>query len=88
MMTLTIIGATFVGIGAVSVAIWSFLNTRRKYPSPARIDATAEKVYAAVIDFICSASSEKPMPEDIPPFKQLPDETKDIYRGLAKRYFF
>ena len=76
-----------VGIAGIAGAIWSIHKTRRKYPSAARLDRLAEKVYLAVVDFISTTHSRKLPLDAVQPFDELPDALKNLYRDLAKRHF-
>ena len=81
------VATAVVGISGVSLAVWSFLDTRRKHPSTARLDRTAEKVYLAVVDFIAKTHSRELPLEAIEPFDELSEPLKNLYREIAKRHF-
>ena len=80
----------FAAIAGISIATWSILRTRaieRAQQQNDRIEKTANKLYLVVMDMLARVLRDRLSPENIQPYKNLPDETKDLYRDLAKRYF-
>ena len=51
------------------------------------IEKIAGKLYLVVIDMLVRLSPDKLSPENVQPYGSLPEETKEMYRELAKRYF-
>ena len=76
-----------VGIAGIAGTIWLIHKTRRKYPSAARLDRLAEKVYLAVVDFIATTHSQELPLDAVQPFDELSEPLKNMYRDLAKRHF-
>ena len=80
----------FAAVLGIWVATWSILRTRsilRAYQQIDRVEKIAGKLYLVVIDMLIRMDPNKLSPESIQPYKSLPEETKDLYRYLAKRYF-
>ena len=91
MFNTLIIGiCVFAAVMGISVATWSILRTRamvRTQQQSDRIERTAHKLYLVVMDMLARVLPNRLSPENIQPYTSLPEETKDLYRDLAKRYF-
>ena len=91
MLNALILGiAIFASVLGISVATWSILRTRsilRAHQQTDRIEKIAGKLYLVVIDMLVRMSPDKLSPENVQPYGSLPEETKEMYRELAKRYF-
>ena len=88
--TLIVVSGIAVGLLGISIATWSILRTRsilRAHQQNDQIERTANKLYLVVMDMLARVSPDRLSPENIQSYKNLPDETKDLYRDLAKRYF-
>ena len=88
--TLIVVSAIVIAILGISLAIWSILRTRsmaRKIQESDRIEKIAGKLYLVVIDMLVRLSPDKLSPENVQPYGSLPEETKEMYRELAKRHF-
>ena len=82
--------AIFAAVVGISVATWSILRTRsilRAHQQTDYIEKIAGKLYLVVIDMLVRLSSDKLSPENVQPYENLPEETKTMYRDLAKHYF-
>ena len=76
--------------GGISVATWSILRTRsilRAHQQNDRVEKIAGKLYLVVIDMLIRMSPDQLSPDNVQPFEHLPEETKGMYRELAKHYF-
>lgn len=74
----------------VSVAIWAILRMRsmvRTQQQADEIEKIAGKLYLVVIDMLVRMSPDKLSPENVQPYESLTEETKGMYKELAKRYF-
>ena len=91
MLNALILGiAIFAAILGISVATWSILRTRsilRAHQQTDRIEKIAGKLYLVVVDMLVRLSPDKLSPENVQSYESLPEETKEMYRELAKRYF-
>ena len=91
MLNALILGiAIFAAVMGVLVATWSILRTRamvRTQQQADEIEKIASKLYLVVIDMLVRLSPNKLSPENVQPYESLPEETKEMYRELAKRYF-
>ena len=91
MLNALILGiAIFAAVLGISVATWSILRTRsilRAHQQTDRIEKIAGKLYLVVSDMLVRMSPDKLSPENVQPYGSLPEETKEMYRELAKRYF-
>ena len=80
----------FTALLGISVATWSILRTRamvHQQQEANEIEKIAGKLYCVVIDMLVRLSPDKLSPENVQPYENLPEETKEMYRELAKRYF-
>lgn len=80
----------FTAVMGISVATWSLLRTRaivRVQQQNNRLEIIANRLYLVVMDMLVRVSPDRLSPENIQPYESLPEETKDLYRYLAKRYF-
>ena len=90
MNTLILAFCVFAAVMGVSVATWSILRTRtmtRRLQKEQRLEQIAEKLYLAVIDMLIRTSPNPVSPESLSSYEGLPEETKNLYRELVKRYF-
>ena len=91
MLNALILGiAIFAAVLGISVAIWSILRTRsilRAHQQTDRIEKIAGKLYLVVIDMLVRLSPDNLSPENVQPYESLTEETKSMYRELAKHYF-
>lgn len=91
MLNALILGiAIFAAVLGISVATWSILRTRsilRAHQQTDRIEKIAGKLYLVVIDMLVRLSPDKLSPENVQPYESLTEETKSMYRELAKHYF-
>ena len=91
MLNALILGiAIFAAVVGISVATWSILRTRsilRAQQQTEQLEKIAGKLYLVVIDMLIRIAPDKLSPENAQPYGSLPEETKEMYRELAKRYF-
>ena len=88
--TIIITFGTSVGLLGVGVATWSILRTRsivRAQQQTERFEKIASKLYLVVIDMLVRMLPDQLAPDNVQPFENLPEETKSMYRDLAKHYF-
>ena len=80
----------FVAVGGISVATWSILRTRsilRAHQQIDRLEKIAGKLYLVVMDILVRIAPDKLSTENVQAYENLPEETKCMYRDLAKHYF-
>ena len=60
----------------------------RRLQKAQRLEKIAAKLYRVVIDMLVKTDPDRFSPENVQPYERLPEETKEMYRELAKRHFF
>lgn len=80
----------FTSLLCISVVTWSIRRMRaigRAQQQADEIEKIAGKLYLVVMDMLVRLSPDKLSPENVQPYESLIEETKEMYRELAKRYF-